>query len=477
MGYENKSKEELATELLALGPRFEFLERWYNNTKIDNFAIGTSDRKQTEQEIMDLNAIIELKIKERTAQLEETNIKLLQEIEGRKKIESEISKARTEAEMANKAKSEFLSRLSHKLRTPLNSILGFAQLLDMGQLNIAQKKGAQHILQHGRHLLELINEVLDISRLEAGKLSLSLEPVKLVLAINKILDAVRPMAIERKITLSLYGSPVNQCFIMSDQQRLMQVLTNLVTNAVKFNNIGGSVLVTTELMEKNNEGVVPIRISVEDTGPGISSKDFPKLFRPFERIGEEHSHNGGSGLGLALAKKLMDAMGGQIGVESAVGEGSTFWIELPHCEDPMVTMVKSGILKDLGLQPTNKKGTILYVEDNPSNVELIEQILLNRKHQINLITTAYGMEAATLALQNRPNVVLLDLDLPDIHGSEVVKQLHAEERTREIPIVVISADATPNQIERLLNDGVKYYLTKPFNLSMFLKVIDEFITD
>jgi len=259
-------------------------------------------------------------------------IAIKHEITERKKFEVELTKAKAEAEQANLAKSEFLSRMSHELRTPMNSILGFAQLMDMGELNPAHKKGVDHILKSGKHLLNLINEVLDLSRIEAGQLSISLEPVQLNPIISETMDIVQLLAEERNIKLELADSPVNDLFVKTDRQKLKQVLLNLINNAVKYNRIGGLVKIECSSQMGVGNGDYIIRISVTDTGKGIAPEEIHKLFNPFQRIGAEISEIEGTGLGLAVAKKLIEAIGGKIGVESESGKGSTFWVELPQGE-------------------------------------------------------------------------------------------------------------------------------------------------
>ncbi len=449
----------------------------YNGRSARHILVNDiTKRKKVELEIKELNKTLENRIEQRTIQLANTNEILLKEIEVRKKAQDEITKARNEAENANMAKSEFLSRMSHELRTPMNSILGFAQLLDMVELTGGQKKGVNHILKSGKHLLDLINEVLDISRIEAGKLSLSIEPVQLSGIIHEIIDVIKPQADTRQITVELIESPSNQNFMKSDRQRLKQILLNLLNNAVKYNFVGGFVAIHTELIPAVPGNNPLIRVSVSDNGIGISQEDLPKLFNPFERIGAEKSTTEGSGLGLSVVKKLIDAMGGNLGVESTPGEGSIFWIELPDCSSELENMKKQSLDVEIGSDLSDKDGTILYIEDNPSNVELVEEILKIQRSSIKLITNPNGNEAVNLAIVHRPDLILLDLNLPDIHGSMVLKLLQAEELTREIPVVVISADAMPNQIDKLMKAGAKEYLSKPLNVVDLLRIIDELIT-
>ncbi|MCL4547126.1 MAG: ATP-binding protein [Bacteroidetes bacterium] len=417
---------------------------------------------------------------QRTSKAKERIILLaIEDITERKKNENELSKAKAEAERANFAKSEFLSRMSHELRTPMNSILGFAQLMDMGELSPAHKKGVTQILKSGKHLLELINEVLDMAKIEAGRLTVSPEPVEIFGIIWETIDIVRHLADENQIKLESDASTSKQLFVKTDHQRLKQVLLNLINNAVKYNRQGGSVKVectiqkpvsSKEFEEVKNENV--IRISVTDTGKGIAQEYIEKLFKPFERIGAERTETEGTGLGLAISEKLIQAMGGRIGVESEVGKGSTFWIELPQTEGQQKHYERVGELKNPEAEITQSSGTILYIEDNLSNIQLAEQILETHRPLIKLITNIYGKNAVQFAIDYRPNLILLDLDLPDIHGSEVIELLHAEPRTAEIPVIILSADAMTKQIEQLMKAGAEDYLIKPIDVVQFLKVVD-----
>ena len=251
------------------------------------------------------------------------------DITERKQAEEELLKAKSEAEKASLAKTVFLSRMSHELRTPMNSILGFAQLMEMGELKESHQKWVTHILNSGRHLLSLINEVLDISGIESGLVSLTPKPVNLNHAIQEMLDVAGPAAVKSNQTLYLADSPVNHLFVLADHLRLKQVLLNLADNAIRYNSAGGTVTIKTDMVQTEEQQTSVIRISISDTGMGIAAGDIPKLFQPFERIGAEKTETEGTGLGLVLVKKLMDAMGGTVGVESNPGQGSTFWIELP----------------------------------------------------------------------------------------------------------------------------------------------------
>lgn len=400
---------------------------------------------------------------------------MMVDITERKQTEKALLKAKSEAEKANHAKSEFLSRMSHELRTPMNSILGFAQLLDMGELAPAHRKGVKYILKSGRHLLGLINEVLDISRIEAGKFSISIEPVRIGGIIVEMLDILKQFANQQQVTIELMDSPVNDRLIMADKQRAKQVLINLVNNAIKYNHEGGSVVIKTEIRPVNEKAHGMLRISFSDTGQGISADDLSKIFVPFERIGAEKTNIEGTGLGLSVVSKLMEAMNGNIGVESTLGQGSNFWIEFPLYEGEHTIEDNRIELSDQSLNLMPESKTILYIEDNVSNIELVEQILVNHSRGIKLISNVYGKQSVSMASELLPDLILLDLNLPDIHGTEVFRMLQENEITKDIPVVVISADAMPHQIERMMLAGVKNYLSKPLDVQMFLNVVEKWI--
>jgi len=383
----------------------------------------------------------------------------VQDVTQRKRVE--------EIEQASKAKTEFLSRVSHELRTPLNAILGFGQLLDRQNPTETQRPRIGHILSAGKHLLGLINEVLDISRIEAGKLQLSLEPVCVADALEETLDLLRPLAAERKIEISADTEMDAGVYVMADRQRFKQVLLNLLTNGVKYTPQFGQV--TASYRAEGDS----IRVTVSDTGPGIPADKRERLFMPFERLGAEHSNVEGTGLGLALSQRLMHAMGGSIGVDPSAGRGSKFWLELPRT-NPLLP--KRGLRKKPGetrvADPVAAKRKVLYIEDNLSNLTLIEE-LLREEPAIELLTAMQGRVGLELARQHSPDLILLDLHLPDIDGHEVLCQLKALEATREVPVVVISADATASQIDRLMSAGATTYLTKPLDVTEFFRVVDK----
>jgi PAS domain S-box-containing protein len=389
-----------------------------------------------------------------------------EDITERKQADDALRAARTAAEDANRAKSEFLSRMSHELRTPLNAILGFSQLLELDDLQPEQAENVRYIGRAGRHLLELINEVLDISRIESGRLTLSPEPVAVGDLLDELSALVGPMADGRRIALRAGGATCTR-HVMADRQRLKQVLLNLLSNAVKYNREGGSVTLCCRRSGSNR-----LRISVADTGYGIAPELMERLFVPFERLGAEHSAVEGTGMGLALSKGLMEAMGGSIGVESRLDEGSTFWVELALAADPVRRYDETRrALPGAGAAPTGRR-VILMIEDNLSNQKLVERIVAHRPGA-ELVSTIQGGLGLELARLHRPDVILLDLHLPDIPGRDVLRALKASPELRHVPVVVVSADATPGQINRLRGDGAFAYLTKPLDVSEFLAVLDE----
>ena len=384
-----------------------------------------------------------------------------------KSTEDILRQAKEEAERANRAKSEFLSRMSHELRTPLNSILGFAQLLALADLAVQHQNNVQQILKGGYHLLELINEVLDLARVEAGRLSMSPEPVQIKDAVTEALDLVRPIASLQNITLSADLSVYGERHVHADRQRLKQVLLNLLSNAIKFNRSGGLVVLRCE--ETRNQR---LRIEVADTGSGIDAEGLQKIFVPFERLGADRNAVEGTGLGLALSKRMIEAMGGTIGVESSIGSGSRFFFELSLVEHPVEQKVDRGFSAGLTDQDASYRGTVLYIEDNVSNLRLIEQILA-RYPDVRLIEAIQGKLGLELANTHTPDWILLDLDLPDMPGEEVLRKLRRDPRTEKIPVTVLSADATPSQIGRLKTAGAREYLTKPLDVRQMIALLEE----
>jgi len=398
-------------------------------------------------------------------------IGIVRDISDQKLVEEALQAAMLEAERANQAKNEFLSRMSHELRTPLNVILGFGQLLEMENPRPEQLEGVQHILQAGRHLLDLIDEVLNISRIEAGKLSLSIEVVLARELVEEAVALISPLAHKRGITLTL-DSTFCDTHILADRQRLKQVLLNLLSNGVKYNRDGGTLDVACERREGSR-----LRISIRDSGAGLSTEQVNRLFVPFDRLGAENTSIEGTGLGLPLSKRLVEAMGGAIGLDSVVPQGTTFWIELPEAEAPPAGLASPPAAADLAALPVpTERKLILYVEDNLANLRLVER-LLQLEPSTELISAMQGSIGIDLARQHRPNLIILDLHLPDIPGDQVLARLQADPATRDIPVVVASADSTPGRVRRLKERGARAYLTKPFDVREFLQLIREILQE
>ena len=399
---------------------------------------------------------------------------VVRDVTERKQLEHVLKRAKEEAERANRAKSEFLSRMSHELRTPLNAILGFAQLLELDHLDPEQTESVDQILKAGRHLLALVDEVLDIARIEAGRMTLSMEAIDVAAVVQEAWEMVRHRAEKEGITLVADGSRECDLKVTADQQRLKQVIVNLLSNAVKYNEADGRVSVH---CGRGMTGANRLRISVTDTGPGIAPEAQKRLFQPFERLGAEASGIEGTGIGLAVSRGLVDAMEGEIGVESTVGEGSTFWVELPL--DPEQEIMRAPAqeatpvpVEAVAPPEPAPASRILYIEDNASNFKLVERVLTRRPH-IELLTAMEGRTGLEKARDEDPDLILLDLHLPDIHGSEVMRRILDNPATAAIPVVIISADVTSGQVQELLDTGAAAYLTKPLDVQEFLMVVDE----
>ena len=377
----------------------------------------------------------------------------------------EAEAAREEATRANTAKSEFLSRMSHELRTPLNAILGFGQLLEIAELEDDDQDAVRHILKAGRHLLALINDVLDLSRIEAGMMTISLEPVHTGELVHDSVALIQPLADRRSIRLTVDDGNCD-VYVSTDRQRCRQVLLNLLSNAVKYNCDGGDVEVRCSRVADST-----VRIAVRDTGPGIDTALQERLFEPFERLGAEASGVEGTGLGLALTKQLVERLHGAIGVVTAPGQGSTFSIDLPVTDPPATN---GEATKDPEPPSAARGRTMLLVEDNLANLHLIEAMLRQRPG-ISLLPAMQGKLATDLAAEHHPDVIVLDLHLPDISGREVLNRLQANPRTRDIPVIIASADATPGRVRQLREQGAFDYMTKPLNLQEFLTIVDSAI--
>ena len=374
------------------------------------------------------------------------------------------------AEQASKAKSGFLSRMSHELRTPLNAILGFAQLLEMDSLNAQQQKSVQYILKGGRHLLTLINEVLDISRIETGHLALSMEPVQVSDLISEVTGLIGPQAAASNIRVVTAPAEDPTLHVQADKQRLKQVLLNLLSNGVKYNQEGGTLTVSWHSVPEGR-----VRMTVKDTGVGIPPAMLSRLFTPFDRLGAEQADTEGTGLGLALARQLVTALGGTISVDSTVGQGTSFSVDLRQAHPLTMPDAAAPGVSQVEARAPGEAFTVLYVEDNLPNYELIKQ-LLAKWPMVRLLSAMRGAAGLELAAEHHPNLILLDLHLPDIFGHEVLSRLRANPATAAIPVVILSADATKGQIERLRAAGAQTYLTKPIEAAAFYAMVKEMMS-
>lgn len=418
-------------------------------------AREAEERQRAQQEVMHLNADLEMRVRERTAALERSN--------------RELALATTAAEEANRAKSEFLSSMSHELRTPLNAILGFSKIMvtdSMPTTPEQKKEFAHHILKAGNHLLTLINEILDLAKVESGAMTLSLEPVLLADVMQECQTLIEPLALQRNIH-TIFPPDVGLT-VLADRTRLKQVLLNLLSNAVKYNRAFGAIAVDWEPGTAER-----VRISVRDTGMGLRPAQVQALFQPFNRLGQEAGKEEGTGIGLVVTKRLVELMGGSVGVSSTSGIGSVFWIELraagpipaeagPACE-PVPAHAPA-------LLDTSKQ-TLLYVEDNPANLQLVEEIIRFRA-DLRMLSAPDAHLGIELARVHHPEVILMDINLPGLNGVEALKILRTVPETAQIPVIAVTANAMPRDVSAGLHSGFFRYITKPINIDELNEAID-----
>lgn len=418
---------------------------------IGYLLMGTDNtaRKQVERE----QAVLDKRLREQQLALQETNV--------------ELEAARAVAEKANRAKSDFLSGMSHELRTPLNAVLGFAQLLasDKPPPSAAQQRSLDQILKGGWYLLQLINEILDLAMIESGKVTMSQESMGLSEVLRDCQALIGPQAEKRGIRL-FFASLSEPFFVHADRTRVKQVMINLLSNAIKYNRHGGKVTV-----ECTAGGPGMVRISVTDTGAGLSGEQMEQLFQPFNRLGQEDGAEEGTGIGLVVTKQLTELMGGAIGVESQVGVGTTFWIELTASSEPVLE--EAAFDAPLMLRVSNGAAlkTLLYIEDNPANLTLVEQ-LIQRRSDLKLLTAIDGHTGIQLARAYQPDVILMDINLPGVSGFGCLKILQDDATTAHIPVMALSANAMPRDIEKGVEAGFLRYLTKPINVVEFMSALD-----
>jgi signal transduction histidine kinase len=457
---EQRSDDELGALAAAFNNMMAEIERRTVALEASNRdkAREVDERREAEQEVLRLNEELERRVHERTAALERSN--------------AELALASDAAESANRAKSEFLSNMSHELRTPLNAIIGFGQMLslaDPATLDAERNKAyLDHIVKAGHHLLSLINDILNMAQIEAGKLTLSIESIRLAEVLAEVQSMTEPLAERRKVRL-LFPSRVDAT-VKADRTRLKQVLLNLLSNAIKYNRESGSVVIHCMRIEPDH-----LRLSVQDTGIGMRPEQLEALFQPFNRLGQETSAQEGTGIGLVVTKRLVEMMGGTLGVSSTPGAGSLFWIELPADAAPEY---QTTVAMPLAASDDPAGGacatTVLCVEDNPASLELIEAALAMRPG-VRLLTAPNGKRGIELARAHQPDVILMDNNMPVLSGTEAQAMLMRDARTAHIPVIAISANAMPDAVSKGLAAGFFRYLTKPIDLMALSQALDDAI--
>lgn len=430
-------------------------------------AAEVAERKRAEEELQRAHDELEERVLERTRSLRDALARL-------ERHQDELRIAKETAESANRAKSDFLSSMSHELRTPLNAILGFAQILDSAisaPLDDKQRFRVQQIMKGGNHLLTLINEVLDLARIESGALTLSVEPIETKALMAEVLELTRAFTTGGNTTVHDWTVADNLAGrVRADYMRLKQVLLNLTSNAVKYNRPGGTVHLTAEA---GSEGSV--RFVVADDGPGIPPEKHVQIFQPFNRLGAETTEIEGTGVGLTITKRMVEAMDGRIGFETEVGRGTTFWVEVPASEDPLAAppeVVEDNARDALRVAVAGAQRRLLYVEDNPVNLQLMRD-LMSELPGFTLDSAPTGEAGIKVAAATQPDVIVLDVNLPGINGIEALGQLKADPRTSHIPVIALSANVNPSVIRRGLEAGFLHYLAKPLDINLFLRIVVE----
>ncbi len=382
----------------------------------------------------------------------------------------ELQEANARLRMAGTAKNEFLSRMSHELRTPLAAIMGFSELLGLRDLGEKENGWAHTIHLAGEHLLTLVDEVMDLSRIEAGQISISPEPVPIAPLVHEACRLMQPVAAGNAVVLvePAFDSEAPD-YVVADQQRLTQVVINFVSNAVKYNRPNGAVRI-----EVLPSGPKRVRIAVTDTGAGIDPSLLPRLFTPFERLGAPAAGIEGTGLGLALSRTLAESMGGRIGVESTPDVGSTFWVELLRASPVAVAVEAADDHERLAPRTYEGERRVVCIEDVAANVHLVGEIL-RRRPSVRLLPAMVGRDGVELVREHLPHLVLLDLHLPDMSGADVLSVLRRDRATRDIPVVVLTADATRREFDRVRRLGARAYLTKPIGVRKLLEIVDEYL--
>jgi signal transduction histidine kinase len=435
------------------------------NSLSNQISTKNKSLEKARAELKNYAETLELKVSKRTNQLESLNKKLQASNE-----EAQIAKK--VAEKANLSKSDFLSRMSHELRTPMNAILGFSQLMELDVKNVLTKKHKEnlsYITSAGKHLLELINEVLDLAKIESEGMEVSVERVDIIPITDNVISISKPLAAEKSVSLEYQKIPKGSCFIKADPLRFKQIILNLISNAIKYNKPNGSVIVSFE--EQDND---MMRLGIRDTGHGIAEDKKDKLFKPFERFDVNTEHIEGTGIGLTITKKLIELMGGTIGVESTIGEGSFFYIDIPVSIQAYSSQTEDRDEPDKSSLTDYHKKKILYIEDIPANVSLVKQILDSRQ-EIKLLSAQTAQDGIELAQVEIPDLILMDIHLPEMDGLTAFKKLQTINETKNIPTIALTADAMDGDIKKALNMGFKDYITKPIDVPSFLNTIDEIL--
>lgn len=408
-------------------------------------------RNNAEQRLLQFNSELEQKIQEKTKSLQ---------------------LAKEEAERANNAKSEFLARTSHELRTPLNSILGFSQMMMLDDRDPQDADSIANIYHSGTHLLSIINEILDLAKVESGNIEINMDDIAINEVIEECVEMIKPMASQRGISIEVKTNLDGEYYVAADKNKLSEVILNLASNAVKYNKSNGTVIISTDLTGQHS-----LRIQVTDTGDGLSENQKQKLFRPMERLGAEYTNIEGTGIGLVISKRLIELMGGTIGFESKEGAGSTFWIEIATSghspEQPQLSLNQIRSTDYLKIDPSYKYN-VLYIEDNLSNLALMERIF-ERFNNVNLITTRSPAEGIELASSYKPDLLLLDINLPGMNGYEILKKLKSNSETKSIKAFAVSADAMRNDNNKSDREMFDEYITKPIDVPNFINITMKYL--